>query len=196
MKQNHKKIKIYSEAFCSLVTNFQEFQTTKIMLNDFVVLMKKDSTINAFLQSKSIDKNQKVGIFKNALNDIVNNDLLDVIIVMVENDDINLLSDVNRNFLSLAKKKLNVAYVEVIASFDMEDDSKNNLLQELKTATKKEIDLNFSVDKSLIGGLKIKVDDMLFDSSLKTKLDFFKQNVDFFNFFCIYIKYISANLLF
>ena len=68
MKQNHKKIKIYSEAFCSLVTNFREFQTTKIMLNDFVVLMKKDSTINAFLQSKSIDKSQKVGIFKNALN--------------------------------------------------------------------------------------------------------------------------------
>ena len=53
----------------------------------------------------------------------------------------------------------------------MEDDSKNNLLQELKTATKKEVDLNFSVDKSLIGGLKIKVDDMLFDSSLKTKLE-------------------------
>ena len=49
MKQNHKKIKIYSEAFCSLVTNFQEFQTTKIMLNDFVVLIKKDSTISAFL---------------------------------------------------------------------------------------------------------------------------------------------------
>ena len=46
-----------------------------------------------------------------------------------------------------------------------------NLLQELKTATNKEIDLNFSVDKSLIGGLKIKVDDMLFDSSLKTKLE-------------------------
>jgi hypothetical protein len=59
MKQNHKKIKIYSEAFCSLVTNFREFQTTKIMLNDFVVLMKKDSTINAFLQSKSIDKSQQ-----------------------------------------------------------------------------------------------------------------------------------------
>ena len=131
----------------------------------------KKSTINAFLKSKSIDKNQKVAIFKNALNGIVNSDLLDIIIVMVENDDINLLSEVNKNFLSLTKEKLNVAYVEVIASFDMRDDSKNNLLQELKTATKKEIDLNFSVDKSLIGGLKIKVDDMLFDSSLKTKLE-------------------------
>ncbi|HIC83744.1 MAG TPA: ATP synthase F1 subunit delta [Candidatus Marinimicrobia bacterium] len=171
MKQNHKKIKIYSTSLCSLVTDFEEFKTTKIVLNDFVVLMKKDSTINAFLQSKSIDKNQKVAIFKNALNGVVNSDLLDIIIVMVENDDINLLSEVNKNFLSLTKEKLNVAYVEVIASFDMGDDSKNNLLQELKTATKKEIDFNFSVDKSLIGGLKIKVDDMLFDSSLKTKLE-------------------------
>ncbi|HIM82354.1 MAG TPA: ATP synthase F1 subunit delta [Nitrososphaerales archaeon] len=171
MKQNHKKIKIYSTSLCSLVTDFEEFKTTKIVLNDFVVLMKKDSTINAFLQSKSIDKNQKVAIFKNALNGVVNSDLLDIIIVMVENDDINLLSEVNKNFLSLTKEKLNVAYVEVIASFDMGDDSKINLLQELKTATKKEIDFNFSVDKSLIGGLKIKVDDMLFDSSLKTKLE-------------------------
>ena len=116
MKQNHKKIKIYSTSLCSLVTDFEEFKTTKIVLNDFVVLMKKDSTINAFLQSKSIDKNQKVAIFKNALNGVVNSDLLDIIIVMVENDDINLLSEVNKNFLSLTKEKLNVAYVEVIAS--------------------------------------------------------------------------------
>ena len=171
MKQNHKKIKIYSTALCSLVTDFEEFKTTKIVLNDFVVLMKKDSTINAFLKSKSIDKNQKVAIFKNALNGIVNSDLLDIIIVMVENDDINLLSEVNKNFLSLAKEKLNVAYVEVIASFDMESDSKDSLLQQLKTITNKEIDLNFSIDKNLIGGLKIKIDDMLFDSSLKTKLE-------------------------
>ena len=110
MKQNHKKIKIYSEAFCSLVTNFQEFQTTKIMLNDFVVLMKKDSTISAFLQSKSIDRSQKVGIFKNALNDVINNDLLNIIIVMVENDDINLNVDYgvfkNHTFFGSAKVKL------------------------------------------------------------------------------------------
>lgn len=171
MKQNHKKIKIYSTSLCSLVTDFEEFKTTKIVLNDFVVLMKKDSTINAFLKSKSIDKNQKVAIFKNALNGIVNSDLLDIIIVMVENDDINLLSEVNKNFLSLTKEKLNVAYVEVIASFDMESDSKDSLLQQLKTITNKEIDLNFSIDKNLIGGLKIKIDDMLFDSSLKTKLE-------------------------
>ena len=153
MKQNHKKIKIYSETFCSLVTNFEEFKASKIILNDFVNLMKKDSTINAFLQSKSIDRSQKVGIFKNALNDVINNDLLNIIIVMVENDDINLLSDVNKNFLSLAKEKLNVAYVEVVASFDMADDSKNHLLQELKTATKKEIDLNYSFLAKLFASL-------------------------------------------
>ena len=32
----------------------------------------------------------------------------------------------------------------------------------------KKIDINFDVDKNLIGGLKIKVDDTLYDSSLQT----------------------------
>ena len=38
-------------------------------------------------------------------------------------------------------------------------------------AINKKIDINFDVDKNLIGGLKIKVDDTLYDSSLQTKLE-------------------------
>ena len=44
----------------------------------------------------------------------------------------------------------------------------SNSLSEL---IKKKIDINFNVDKNLIGGLKIKVDDTLYDSSLQTKLE-------------------------
>jgi F-type H+-transporting ATPase subunit delta len=35
----------------------------------------------------------------------------------------------------------------------------------------KKINIDFNVDKNLIGGLKIKVDDTLYDSSLQTKLE-------------------------
>ena len=90
---------------------------------------------------------------------------------MLENDDIGLLPDVTKNFLSITKNRLNIAYVEVISSFAMNEEYQSNLLKQLKEATNKEIDFNFSVDKDLIGGLKIKIDDTLFDSTLKTKLE-------------------------
>ena len=90
---------------------------------------------------------------------------------MIEHDDINLLVEVNKSFVTLAKKKLNIAYVEVTSPFTMDNSDQDNLAKELSDITNKQIDVNFSVNKELIGGLKIKIDDMLFDSSLKTKLE-------------------------
>ena len=171
MKQNHKKIKLYSESLSSLVTNFDEFGDIKNALTELVSVIKKDSTVNAFVRSKSTDLSQKVSVFQSALGDIFDHGLLDIVTVMLENDDIRLLSDVTKHFLSITKNRLNIAYVEVVSSFDMNEEYQSNLLKQLKEATNKEIDFNFSVDKNLIGGLKIKIDDTLFDSTLKTKLE-------------------------
>lgn len=171
MKQNHKKIKIYSESLCSSADTFENFQSIKRTLEDLIVLSKKDLTINTFLKSKLIDSSQKMDIFKKAFNEAFNKNLLDILLVMIEHDDINLLVEVNKSFVTLAKKKLNIAYVEVTSPFTMDNSDQDNLAKELSNITNKQIDVNFSVNKELIGGLKIKIDDMLFDSSLKTKLE-------------------------
>ena len=154
MKQNHKKIKLYSDSFSSLVTNFDEFGSIKNALTVLVSVIKKDSTVNAFVRSKSTNVDKKISVFQSALGEVFDHRLLDIVTIMLENDDIGLLED-----------------VEVVSSFDMDEEYQSNLLKQLKEATNKEIDFNFSVDKDLIGGLKIKIDDTLFDSTLKTKLE-------------------------
>ena len=89
----------------------------------------------------------------------------------------NLLIDVNKSFVVLVKEKLNIAYVEVTSSSEMDENMRNQLSDKLSDITSKKIDINFSTNKDLIGGLKIKIDDMLFDSSLKTKLENAKSTV-------------------
>jgi len=171
MKQNHKKIKLYSDSFSSLVTNFDEFGSIKNTLTVLVSVIKKDSTVNAFVRSKSTNVDKKISVFQSALGEVFDHRLLDIVTIMLENDDIGLLEDVTKRFLSITKNRLNIAHVEVVSSFDMDEEYQSNLLKQLKEATNKEIDFNFSVDKDLIGGLKIKIDDTLFDSTLKTKLE-------------------------
>ena len=97
--------------------------------------------------------------------------LVEVLKVVIENDDINLLKDVAKNFTLLSKQKLNIAFVEVVSSNEMNSDQKDDITNSLSELIKKKIDINFNVDKNLIGGLKIKVDDTLYDSSLQTKLE-------------------------
>ena len=171
MKQNHKKIKIYSEALCNSVDTFETFQNIKVSLNELTALSKKDLTINTFLKSKSVDMSKKMDIFTEAFKVVFDKNLLEVLLVMIENDDMNLLIDINKSFVVLVKEKLNIAYVEVTSSAEMDENMRNQLSDKLSDITSKKIDINFSTNKDLIGGLKIKIDDMLFDSSLKTKLE-------------------------
>ena len=113
MKQNHKKIKIYSEALCNSVDTFETFQNIKVCLHELTALSKKDLMINTFLKSKSVDLSKKMNIFKEAFKEVFDKNLLEVLLVMIENDDMNLLIDVNKSFVVLAKEKLNIAYVEI-----------------------------------------------------------------------------------
>ena len=90
---------------------------------------------------------------------------------MIENDDTNLIQDVSKHFTLLSKKKLNIAFVEVVSSHEMDSKQKDDISNSLSELVNKKINIDFNIDKNLIGGLKIKVDDTLYDSSLQTKLE-------------------------
>ena len=131
MKQNLKKINIYSNLLNDAVNTFEDFNGVNGGLENFSIVLKGDLAINTFFKSKTIEVSEKISLFEKAVSSSMNAILVEVLKVVIENDDTNSLSE-------LVNKKINI---------------------------------DFNVDKKLIGGLKIKVDDTLYDSSLQTKLE-------------------------
>ena len=171
MKQNLKKINIYSNLLNDAVNSFDDFIGVKNGLDEFNASLKDDLSINTFFKSKIVDSIEKMSIFEKAVSNSMSVILVEVLKVVIENDDINLLKGVTKNFTLLSKQKLNIAFVEVVSSSQMNSDQKDDITNSLSELINKKIDINFDVDKNLIGGLKIKVDDTLYDSSLQTKLE-------------------------
>ena len=171
MKQNLKKINIYSHLLNDAVNSFEDFIGVKNGLEEFNISLKDDLSINTFFKSKTIENVEKMSLFEKAVSNSMNAILVEVLKVVIENDDISLLKDVAKHFTLLSKQKLNVAFVEVVSSNEMNSEQKDNISNSLGELIKKKIDISFDVDKNLIGGLKIKVDDTLYDSSLQTKLE-------------------------
>jgi F-type H+-transporting ATPase subunit delta len=171
MKQNLKKINIYSHLLNDAVNSFEDFIGVKNGLEEFNISLKDDLSINTFFKSKTIENVEKMSLFEKAVSKSMNAILVEVLKVVIENDDISLLKDVAKHFTLLSKQKLNVAFVEVVSSNEMNSEQKDNISNSLSELIKKKIDISFDVDKNLIGGLKIKVDDTLYDSSLQTKLE-------------------------
>ena len=167
MKQNLKKINIYSNLLNDSVNSFDDFIGVKNGLDEFNSSLKNDLSINTFFKSKTIDSKEKMSLFEKAVSNSMSVILVEVLKVVIEN----LLKDIAKNFTLLSKQKLNIAFVEVVSSNEMNSDQKDDITNSLSELINKKIDINFDVDKNLIGGLKIKVDDTLYDSSLQTKLE-------------------------
>ena len=171
MKQNLKKINIYSNLLNDAVNTFEDFNGVNGGLENFSIVLKGDLAINTFFKSKTVEVSEKISLFEKAVSSSMNAILVEVLKVVIENDDTNLIQDISKNFTLLSKKKLNIAFVEVVSSSDMDNNQKDDITNSLSELVNKKININFNVDKNLIGGLKIKVDDTLYDSSLQTKLE-------------------------
>ena len=171
MKQNLKKINIYSNLLNDAVDSFEDFNSVSNSLEEFSSALKSDLDVNAFFKSKTIEVEQKINLFSNAVSSSMNEILFEVLKVVIENDDINLISHIANNFVLLSKEKLNIAFVGVTSSTDINSSHKDDIKNSLSELINKQIKINFEIDSSLIGGLKIKVDDKLYDSSLQTKLE-------------------------
>ena len=60
---------------------------------------------------------------------------------------------------------------DVIAARELSDDQRNRLAETLKTSVGRAVNINLSVDETLIGGLVVKVGSKMIDTSIRSKLD-------------------------
>ena len=124
MKQNLKKINIYSNLLNDTVNSFDDFIGVKNGLDEFNQSLKDDLSINTFFKSKTVENIEKMSLFEKAVSNSMNVILVEVLKVVIENDDISLLKEVAKHFTLLSKQKLNIAFVEVVSSNEMHTDQK------------------------------------------------------------------------
>jgi F-type H+-transporting ATPase subunit delta len=94
--------------------------------------------------------------------------------VLTANRRLFVVHDVIRGFRTLVARFKGEATAEVTVAEQLSDAHLEALKGALKTVTGKDVDLKVKVDPTIIGGLVVKVDSRMVDSSLRTKLNSIK----------------------
>ena len=122
------------------------------------------------LQHPSISKEEKKEIFKNLLSDKVENYFLYFIYVLVDNERILDINHIYDTFKMLVDEKHNILNCDVVSKYPLATMIKNDLVKFLENKYHKQIIINEIIDNSLIGGIKVivqnEVIDYTFDSTL------------------------------
>ncbi|MDC3091647.1 F0F1 ATP synthase subunit delta, partial [Rickettsiales bacterium] len=82
-----------------------------------------------------------------------------------------ILDDIFKIFRSTIQNNSNKTNVDVITTIKLQEKTKKILSKKLEEVTGKEIIINNLIKKEILGGVIVKINSLMIDSSLKTKLD-------------------------
>lgn len=91
--------------------------------------------------------------------------------LLARKDRVKLLDQVTTAFIEKYKEYAGIITVEVFVARELEQDQKERLQSELEDKTQKTVDMNITVDKTLKGGMAIRIDDTVIDGTVKHKLE-------------------------
>lgn len=135
----------------------------------------KDKDLMLFLNAPGVPKDMKKDlidrVFKTELSEIIVNFLK----VLIDNNRQDSIRDVNQSLIELVDLLNNRQRVEIVTSAKLDEGMLKKLKGALEERFKKEIIIREVIDEHIIGGIVIRVGDLIIDGSLAKDLRYVKE---------------------
>lgn len=128
------------------------------------------------LNDFSLQNDQKKKIVNNIYKNI-DIDLLNTMYILIDNNAFRYIIDVLEKLISFLQNELNIKEGIVYSTTKISDDKIKKLEKKLSNEYNVKISLKNHIDKELIGGFKIIIDDIVIEDSIKSDLEDIKHNL-------------------
>lgn len=135
----------------------KSFEFKSFIENPLLSCRKKIDIINKMLKSLKLDKN-----FANFLK------------VLAQHKRLFALEKIHEHVIKFQQIKNNETYLEVTTTSPLDKNLENKLIKKVSDSIGKKITIINSIDKNILGGMILKIDSLMIDFSIKTKLNNYK----------------------
>ena len=166
----------YALALYELAKENSELETVEKDVNELLVVYNTSIDLKSFIknptqsQSSQLEVLNKISV-EMSLSKIIKNFLS----ILITKRRIFFLKNICLNFLSLVSKKKGELKASLVSSKNLSNEEIKNLNTELSEAMGTIVALNYKVDETLIGGLKMQRGSLMVDTSIKNKLKKYEQ---------------------
>jgi len=167
---NTSKIPVrYAKA---LVELSEEKNLTDKIYNDILIIQNivKLPEVKEILCSPVISSNQKNQILISVLPDKINDITTSFINMVFKNKREIHFENITRNFIRFYKTNKNIKTVEITTAIEIDDVQKELFKKQVLNTYKANLEITTIVDKEIVGGFIVQIDDLLYDASVKRQL--------------------------
>ena len=167
----------YAEALFQLS---EEENITKEIYNelhDVVELIKNNKELDNVLKSPLVAKNEKTQLIEALFNNKINNDLKNFLKILVEKGRISSLKSIELTFKELLNDKHNIIEGTVISAIALTEKQVKELEEKLSKKYNKNVTLENEVDRSILGGVLVRLGNTEIDGTIRTRLNGLKNQL-------------------
>jgi F-type H+-transporting ATPase subunit delta len=129
-----------------------------------------DPRVRAALKDPNLSDAQVAGLFISILSGKLTGDAENLVRVLAEYDRLELLPEIRQQFEQLKNEREGIVEAEIQSAFDLTQDQIGDLVSRLEKRFGRKVKARVSVDKGLIGGVRVLVGDKVIDGSARAQL--------------------------
>jgi F-type H+-transporting ATPase subunit delta len=128
------------------------------------------------LESPIIKTDKKMAIFKKIFDGKISATTLAFLNIIATKRREGYIDDIARSFDDQFKAYMGITKAIITTAVPLDSSTKKKIMELVKNNAKGEVELTEKIDKSLIGGFVLKVNDQQVDTSIKRKLNDLRKN--------------------
>lgn len=167
----------YSRALFSLGKDHDNLLELKEAITEFWQLVLENEELNELLFHQRIMPEDKKRIIKKIFAEELHEDILHFIFVLIEKRREYHLESIIEEFNNLVDQAESILHVEVTSAVELKDSQIEKLKSKLDSLLDYNIQIKNKIDKEIIAGLVLKVEDYIIDGSLRSELNSLQQKL-------------------
>jgi F-type H+-transporting ATPase subunit delta len=141
-------------------------------LSDFTAAYSSSAELRNFFESPATSKKEKRAVAEKISSRLgVSKIVRNFLFVLIDHQRTPELREILATFQNVLRERQGIAETEVFSAAALNDAQKKEITQTLEGVTGKKIEAKFSLDANLLGGVRVRVGDTIYDGSLRNRLD-------------------------
>ena len=127
--------------------------------------------VQSIISSPAVSDEQVIDLLANVSGELMTDDARNFLAVLAQNNRLSLLADINVIYEELREEAEQMMTADVTSALKLTAKQEKDISAALKERLGRDITLNTSVDKTLLGGAIIRAGDLIIDGSALGKLN-------------------------
>lgn len=167
----------YATAFMELAERqdmFDKFDSDLAIIKETI---NSNKELKDFLEHPLIQSSDKKEVTESIFGEHISVFSLNLVKLLIDKNRILILPMLADHYKALLRKKRNISTAQVITAIEISEEIKNRVKEKLEKILSRTIEIETTIDKEIIAGMIVKIDDKIIDGSIRTKFENMKKNI-------------------